>query len=538
MKVKHISSIIINLLALQSFFFIPREALAGVCTRQGTQIICQIKAETDCSQINDYPYAKNLFCPASFSAANIILNTLKTYLVNSNLKVVGSFEYYQTPGSNASSSQTLAPCMTTTFPSNPSGNIKGAGKPLCNLIGYVTSPATVTNQTVNLLNPLPSKFRLYPAYFSALWIGNKNLPLNQFKINGSFDGIVSSLGADAAELFVKDNSGADIKAFYPAVWKNEANFFGISGGGGGGWGAELALASSAVPNGLTLLTFGGGGGGGLTSSKNPTINTDLASGGGGGMQFANGLGLGSGGSKSLVGVNKIKSEIQYSYYNVNANGQQTVVNIYDPQTIAAYQTRMSNLKNILKSALNKGNKIILKGGGGMGAGTEYLTAANVEIKPHALSTQAGFKFKYEFYNNQKSFILPATSVAQDDSALYQKLGNIYQTANNLALAKCKYENYNDCICPTSQAITICLAKIALNTSQIPHWLGVSYCPKKVQSSGKVMISTPEVDLSNALPAVIYFSGLSNSNTNSISQAECVKTITDFYTMIKKPFVTQ
>ena len=38
----------------------------------------------------------------------------------------------------------------------------------------------------------------------------------------------------------------------------------------------------------------------------------------------------------------------------------------------------------------------MRGGGGMGAGTEYLMSNGQAFEPHALSTQGGFQFSYEF----------------------------------------------------------------------------------------------------------------------------------------------
>lgn len=537
--------------AIFCLFITNLPAKAAVCQLQGSQIVCKITNEADCLQVNDYPYARNLFCPASFSSAQTMLNTLVPFINYANkINITTFFEFYQTPPNPTS--QTTQSCMTTPFSSSPlivSGIVKGAGQPLCDLIAYVTSPGSPVSPIVNPLNPVPTTLRTFPNYFQILWAGNGNYPLTTFRSNSPFDPIVGGLGAAAASGFVRDDPSVNTVSTYgPPNWRNEAGYYGISGGGGGGWGAELVIIGPKTSRtGVTVLSFGGGGGGGLSSSKVPT-KTYLGSGGGGGIQFVHGLGpsyhglgLGAGGSQQLVAPISpaIKSDIQYTYYNVDINGKQTKTNSYDAGTINTYQNEILNLQNKIKSALALGYQVILKGGGGMGAGAEYYDVKNNEISPHALSTQAGFRFRYVLTDSRASGVLSTAEqlVSIDQNAFYQKLGRIYQTANSLALKQCNnsYSNYAGCICPATQALTICLAQVALgkNVNELPSWLGTLYCPSPTINQTPVS-SAPISELSSALPPTI--SGLNGISTSVISQtkAECVKVITDYFNTLNAP----
>jgi hypothetical protein len=137
------------------------------------------------------------------------------------------------------------------------------------------------------------------------------------------------------------------------------------------------------------------------------------------------------------------------------------------------------LQDKITSALASGQQVVLKGGGGMGAGTEYLDKNNQEITPHALSTQAGFDFRFVLLRNTPSGTAAPISnnsleatINQDQDVLYQQMAKIYQTANDQALKACgnSYSNY-DCTCETSHAIVICLAQDVLGkTAELPQWL--------------------------------------------------------------------
>jgi hypothetical protein len=226
-----------------------------------------------------------------------------------------------------------------------------------------------------------------------------SFPLTQFRSGSVFDPIVEGLGAAGHDRFVQDYPQfSPAEVYDPAGWRLDARYQGISGGGGGGWGGEIAvLGAHAGP--LTLLAFGGGGGGGMTSTLRPASSV-LGAGGGGGMQFANGYvlrnkrytGLGLG-----AGVGSTGATVQYSYNDPTGSSTPPLpVHQYNPAVIAEYQRQLANLKRQLKFRFNRGETIVLMGGGGMGAGTEYLREGGDEFVPHAMSTQAGFQFSYEF----------------------------------------------------------------------------------------------------------------------------------------------
>ena len=543
-----------------------------VCKNQspsGNQISCNITSEADCAQVNDYPYARNLFCPASYRSAQKMIETLKTFInVDSTVTISSSFLFFQTPSSKFPNSQTDQSCMTAPFKITPlitSGVIRGGGEALCDLVGYVTSPGPTDLNLINPQNPLPLNLRSFPSYFESLWAGNNEYPLNDFAPGRRFDGLISNLGASATTGFITVEPSITINSIYgPDNWKNEPAYNGISGGGGGGWGAEILTLPQSQSQGLTLFTFGGGGGGGLSSTPKPTPKnnfTYLAGGGGGGAQFANGfisqgksyngLGLGAGGSQSLAAAdskgNKIQSEISYSYNDsINNNPPRTNHAIL----IDDYSKQLVVLKQKLISALASGQKVILKGGGGMGAGAEYYDAKLNEITPHALSTQAGFQFRFEIVSKKAVFssprrgyssnILTEQLIDQNQNLLYQRLGPIFQTANRQALNHCgnSYTNYNDCVCPATQAIVTCLAMSTLGVSNpnlVPKWLGNQYCVKSatgsVVSSG---VTTMRNDLINALPPVIEPLDIDTSPQTNLTAAACKNALQGFFNSLDGP----
>lgn len=56
---------------------------------------CAITTISDCEALHDYPHARNLFCPAAFSAAQTMVSRLeKTLGVKAPTR--GFFYYYQT----------------------------------------------------------------------------------------------------------------------------------------------------------------------------------------------------------------------------------------------------------------------------------------------------------------------------------------------------------------------------------------------------------------------------------------------------------
>src|SRR5262249_46309755 len=148
---------------------------------------------------------------------------------------------------------------------------------------------------------------------------------------------------------------------------------------------------------------GGGGGGGMTSFQpDPATpaTSSLGAGGGAGMQFAdgyrsggqsfNGLGLGAGTGSGESGV-----EYSYNDYEGSPRPLQPGHEFNEP-VIKDYETQLTNLADQLRAGYASDKTIVLRGGGGMGAGTEYLMTNGEPFLPSAMSTQGGFQFSYEF----------------------------------------------------------------------------------------------------------------------------------------------
>ncbi|MEM8608302.1 MAG: hypothetical protein AAGF92_14415 [Myxococcota bacterium] len=460
--------------------------LASACSKDGGGTLqYTIEQASDCEQLLDYPYARNLFCPATFSAVQSVLSTIAASLGERD-PIDGYFYYYQTVADPEDppddQSQTTAACLLSEAPWG-SAEVVGAGTPLCDLVAYVTSTGPLPGgaEPASNDNPVPDGLRAFPDYFTRLFPPNTETLLADFQSGGAFDPIVRNLGADTYEGFVSSYPAYAADALYdPADWRSDPQYYGISGGGGGGWGGEVCLA---LPGGdmRTLLSFGGGGGGGMTSTRTAGVaTTSVGGGGGGGMQLANGysfdgvsydgLGLGAGTSND-------EAVVQYSYNDYADSGRSTEsVNNYNPAVISDYQDQMSNLVGQLQAGLAAGGTVVVRGGGGMGAGTEYLKEDGEEWTPHALSTQAGFSFRYEF-----GAPAPADSQTDDDSseeAAYAQLGDFYEQANAEALSECgdDYSDYS-CICPKQQAIVMCLMAEALgDATEVPSWLSQQHCP--------------------------------------------------------------
>lgn len=447
-----------------------------------------IEQLSDCDLILDYPYARNLFCPATFSAVQTALSTIRVSL-DDQAPSKGYFYYYQTLADPEDppddQSQTTEGCLVTEAPWG-STEVVGAGEPLCHLVAYVTSAGPLDGSVDRDVdgNPVPDALRAFPDYFARLYPPNTALLPADFQAGAAFDPIVRNLGAQAYDDFAREYPAFATDALYdPGDWKNDPQYYGISGGGGGGWGGEICLA---LPGGemQTLLSFGGGGGGGMTSQLTAGVaTTALGGGGGGGMQLAdgyshngvsyNGLGLGAGTSSD-------EAVVQYSYNDYADSGRsEESVHEYNEAIISDYQEQMNNMVDQLKAGLAAGGTVVIRGGGGMGAGTEYLRQDGEEWVPHALSTQAGFSFRYEFGAPVSS--AQGVDASEDDDEeedAYSQLGNFYEEANEEALSECgdDYSNYS-CICPKQQAIVISLMAEALgDPTEVPSWLSQQSCP--------------------------------------------------------------
>jgi hypothetical protein len=507
-----------------------------VCVPMGDDALrCAIAKVSDCNAIRDYPYARNLFCPAAFSAAREMVSLLEQTL-GVRAPTTGFFYYYQTladPQHAADDrAQTTMACLDTPAPYSAGRSVVvGAGTPLCRLAAYVTSPGPVPRGSVSRAgNPVPTPLRAYPSYFSKLYAPAASFPLTEFRSGSVFDPIVEGLWAAGHDGFVEDYPQFSVdKTYDPASWRLGSGYQGISGGGGGGWGGEIVvLEAHARPS--TLLAFGGGGGGGMTSTRRPASSV-LGAGGGGGMQFANGYlfqnkhytGLGLG-----AGVGSTDAEVQYSYNDHAGSGRPPLpVHEYNPAVIAEYQTQLTNLRQQLRSRFSSGMTIALMGGGGMGAGTEYLRASGEAFVPHAMSTQAGFQFSYEFHAS--AFLqepgAPSTfaMLAAEQQDLYKDLGDDYRIANRQAYEACgrDYSNFA-CMCPRAHATVICLVGQQIgDPKKIPSWLQQQHCSDE------------------APPAAQAANGLTRYQQLLLDAAgdatpACTGVLTDYFTRLNSP----
>jgi hypothetical protein len=452
-----------------------------------------IERVNDCHQVRDYPYARNLFCPAAFSAVETMVSAVADS-IGAERPSGGFFYYYQTRADEQASpddpSQTTAGCLHTEAPWG-STRVRGAGTPLCHLVAYVTSPGPLHATSSRKGNPVPEELRAFPRYFARLYPPDSESLLEEFRLGSAFDAIVPTLGARATNGFLLDYPSFSPDELYdPRNWLRDSLYHGISGGGGGGWGGEIALARPDEDP-QVLLAFGGGGGGGMTSMRSFGVTSSrVGAGGGGGMQLAdgyrsgdrsyNGLGLGA-------GVGSDDDEIQFSYFDYVGSGRTPQpVHEYNPPVIADYEEQLSNLVDQLDAALSAGATVVVRGGGGMGGGAEYLMENGEEFAPHALSTQAGFQFRYEFRRAAGTVRGRALDREQEDA--YAKLGEFYRRANAEAFAQCgrDYSNYA-CICPKAHATVICLMAQELgDPTKIPAWLQEQHCPNDPDSPNQLV----------------------------------------------------
>jgi hypothetical protein len=443
----------------------------------GGAVTFSIGKLSDCDAVKNHPHARNLFCPASFSAAQTMVSALAKSL-GVQLAQKGFFRYFQTPADPQA--QTTVACLDTRAPWG-SRRVSGAGVPLCHLVAYVTSPGPSVKTKRFDRNPLPTALRAFPAYFSLLYAPDASFPLSEFRVGSVFDATVRSLGSAAYDGFLHDYPAFAPNALYdPDDWREDPQYYGISGGGGGGWGGEIAVARSGAEP--VMLAFGGGGGGGMTSMNSfGGIVSRIGAGGGGGVQLAdgyrfrdqsyNGLGLGAGAGSD-------EAEVQYSYFDYKRSPRTSrPVHEYNPAVIADFQEQVSNLVQQLRSALASGETVVLRGGGGMGAGAEYLMQNGEEFEPHALSTQAGFQFRYEF-RAPSAAAAPDAALDADQEDAYAMLGEFYRRATADAYQQCgrDYSNFA-CMCPVTHATVICLMGRELgDPTKIPAWLQQQHCP--------------------------------------------------------------
>jgi len=469
--------------------FVDTSALAApFCqpTDEG-QLRCPIASAADCDKIDDLPLARDLFCPAAFDAAQTMVREIAQTLGVAT-PTTGFFYYFATPPDPESDpddvSQTTVPCLDTPAPYPGGSNVvRGGGLPLCHLVAYVTSPGTGA-KSVKKDTAIPKDLREFPQYFATLYDPGHKDALRKFRTGSPYDKLVAALGQAGEDTFKKHYGNlADDELYDPDEFTRDTRYRGISGGGGGGWGGEVAIVESTGP--LVQLAFGGGGGGGMSSSQVGTKppHSHLGAGGGGGMQFANGYkfagksynGLGLG-----AGFGTGEDAVQYLYNDVEDAVSPPPVHEYNPVVIANYQAQLENLAKLLRDSYASGKPIVVRGGGGMGAGTEYLDAQGQSYAPHALSTQGGFQFNYQFGNangGAGAQALAALNDAQED--VYAIIGDAFREGNRVALAECDndYSNFG-CMCPVQHAYVICRVTEAVggDPTLVPGWLQQRHCP--------------------------------------------------------------
>jgi hypothetical protein len=364
--------------------------------------------------------------------------------------------------------------------------------------------------------------------------------LNKFRVGHTYDKLVIGLGAEGYDLFAKDYPKFSTTSLYdPENFSKDSQYAGLSGGGGGGWGGEIAVVGPQGP--VVQFAFGGGGGGGMNSyqppvppepGKKPTpiAISGLGAGGGGGAQFAsgyyhngtsyNGLGLGAGvGSTSLVP----KSPVQYSY-NDYQDPPRLPLHDFNAAVVDDYEAQLENLAAQLKSKYNAGKRIVIRGGGGMGAGTQFLSSAGAAFLPQALSTTGGWQFSYEFAKIPDPGIDPGAqaldSLNADQSNLYQEIGESWKDAAAIAFEACgrDYSKFA-CMCPIEHAIVVCKATEAVggDPTKVPGWLQQRHCPGDDNASG--------------------FSGYQGrllAAANTINDASCATALTSFFNVQNSP----
>jgi hypothetical protein len=166
----------------------------------------------------------------------------------------------------------------------------------------------------------------------------------------------------------------------------------------------------------------------------------------------------------------------------------------------------------------------------MGAGTEYLKANGEEFEPHALSTQAGFQFSYEFEDSRSSGNLAEPPVLSalytEQEELYKLLGDDYRTASRQAYDECgqDYSNYG-CMCPRTHAIVICLVGQQIGDGKkIPSWLQEQHCPASSVSN------SPANGLTGYQRLLL--------DTASAVRGSCTGVLLDYFTGLNAPVDVQ
>jgi hypothetical protein len=184
----------------------------------------------------------------------------------------------------------------------------------------------------------------------------------------------------------------------------------------------------------------------------------------------------------------------------------------------------------------------------MGGGMEYLQADGQEYTPHALSTQAGFSYRYEFYwrdwRPPQSHMASrkTTTVNKPKADLYQALGDFYRIANQQALEDCDndYANFA-CICPRAQVLVICQVGefFSGDVSKIPAWLQQAHCPDTSSSLLTAGAPNPSRPPFSSYQRLLHAS-LQGSTLNpdpshlAIGPQQCSSLLLDYFSTLNTP----
>jgi hypothetical protein len=444
------------------------------------QLSCTITKRSDCNNLLNTPYSRNLFCPTAYGAAYTLKKELLT-LLGPKAQSVGSFYHFQTlPDAGTvpigDENQSTDPCMTVPAPWNSTETVS-VGLPLCGLLARAASfdvrPNPVAGVYNDKGNPIVSTNRFTKYFKNLVFPTDFTSNVVNFRENSTWDRLVENLGASGAQLFTKLQPDFLNGTAYNPLNLTTPSYYGMSGGGGEGWGSEISVENSI------LFQFGGGGGAGMTSYIDPIsrtlVQSKIGAGGGGGANFGDGytrsnvtykgLGLGAGSDYET-------GRRTYSYYKAGETGNGQL--LYNDTLVAAYISEMRILRARLKKECAAGKKIKFQGGGGAGAGAEFLKSNSEQHQPNAVSTQSGFSF---------SFVIQCSKMgpkaAPYPTGLFAEIGIIYSTANKIAKEKCGgWSNYS-CICRTSHAYVI--ADVKKKYKDVPVWLKASHCPSNTSS---------------------------------------------------------
>lgn len=461
----------------------------------------KVKRVTNCNDMSKNPavYQQSLFCEASYQYYQKLQIYLHSLYPDATIK--GQFIFYEHLSEEPEYAgidydQTQIACDAPEirqisvnrkgediYPDNyPNAYFtQGLGSPLCNFLAYIGSIET-TSAWPETKAPMD--------YFRKIIAQ----PLLFGLSAGGFDPFVKNLSADGTAYFKRLYTLKNVlyspsplasvtfsQAYFNANKDNPYSaYWGMSAGGGSGAGFQIYRDTDNNKN--VVFTGGFGGGGGFTSPEFNSSDTGghlsditqiaIGTGGGGGLQLSSGIGLGAGTSSN-------ENKVEYTYYNQNKES-----NTYDSHVTHSFVSGVTALKEDLST-----HNIIVKGGGGMGVGAEYLYLADngqsgeVELQeylPHVISTGAGFTFAFTIENKSSRDLSPLSApvnfITANDENFYAALGKYYNEGEKLALKKANH-NYACAVfmCQFTRNYVLEKAAAVFGKANIPNWLTINQC---------------------------------------------------------------